>query len=121
METSQKLDPEFKAKWLAELRSGKHKQGRNTMYDTATDGLCCLAVAGLVCGLSKDEMAGVDIITQRLRNDVPEKKLALSKKAADLHYPEMLAAMDSVGKDLAEMNDDGKSFSEIADWIETNL
>ena len=119
-----KLPKEFKEKFLAELRSGKHKQGKSVMYNPADDSLCCLAVAGLVCGLTKDEMAGVDILTAENDYDDPSgRKNPSSKKAIhQLGYPLVLtASYDTKGCDLASMNDSGKSFSEIADWIEENL
>jgi len=37
------MNAEFKAAWLAALRSGEYKQGRNYLRDG--DGFCCLGVA----------------------------------------------------------------------------
>lgn len=124
MNTTNKLPKEFKERFLAELRSGKHKQGKNVMYNPADDSLCCLAVAGLVCGLTKDEMAGVDILTGGEDYDDPSgrKVLASIKALKELGYPLVLtASYDTKGCDLAKMNDSGKTFSEIADYIEINL
>jgi hypothetical protein len=119
--TSQKLDPEFKTKWVAALRSGEYTQGRHVMYNVTDDSLCCLAVAGLLCGLSKDEMNGVQILN--IEHDAKTNELALAQKAIPLGYPSVLIRNGSgcPAVILAEKNDGGKSFLEIADYIEANL
>lgn len=129
-----KLEPEFKTKWLEALRSGEYKQAQDylktTLWDeeldeaTAEVGYCCLGVAGKICGLTDEELNGHGMLYDIIDID-------------SLNVPKILALpyrMDVKGKcsshisdgrtvagTLANMNDDGKSFEEIADWIEENL
>lgn len=116
-----KLDPEFKAKFLAALRSGEYKQGKHTMYDSITDSLCCLAVAGVVCGIPKDEFKGIQILNLEDGAYAGEKEAAV--KAMAVGYPEILVrkSIGSIAVKLAQKNDEGESFPQIADWIDANL
>lgn len=122
METENKLPVEFKAKFLAELRSGKYKQGTQFLYNPVNNSVCCLGVAGLLCGLTKEEMANVDIICITKDTENARKNILSKKALQTMGYPRILAAhINSVGGDLAERNDSGDSFAEIADYIEANL
>lgn len=120
MET-QKLNPEFKAKFLAALRSGEYKQGKHTMYDASTDSLCCLAVAGVVCGIPKEEFKGIQILNLEYDAYAGEQEAAV--KAIAVGYPEILVrkSIGSIAVMLAQKNDEGQSFTQIADWIDANL
>lgn len=108
----QKLEPEFKAKWLEALRSGKYKQGACRLYAFTKHEprFCCLGVAGMVSGHTKSELR--NRMTFKIRENFE-------------HIPSQLIGDASnnilVGK-LATMNDDlGYDFKEIANWIEENL
>lgn len=106
-----KLDPEFKAKWVAALRSGEYKQGK---YNLLTEhhgacSFCCIGVAGMLRGISKEELSN-------------------KSNYDDPAYSKCLPELDrSILYVLGEMNDGSfnqvgaKSFSEIADYIEANL
>lgn len=108
---------EIKSKWLAALRSGKYEQGRKRLWDL-DDRYCCLGVL-------------VDLVE-------PEGWVTSSDELADAYYHSgscvhpPLDLLDRVGlpseesHKLASMNDGtdktpGKSFAEIADYIEANL
>lgn len=130
METFEKLDPEFKAKWVAELRSGKHKQGKYIMYNPAENSLCCLAVAAVITGIDKKAMAKMQIMNYADWGE--DHFLAVTLLAIENGYPKQLTCVKdqanifdadgaTAGHVLAKMNDGGKSFPEIADWIEANL
>jgi hypothetical protein len=112
-----KLDPEFKAKWLAELRSGKYSQTQGRLCDE--DGYCCLGVAGKAAGLwdTQLERMGGYLYRAKLR------KLKVSLPSLITGHANMRGGKgyNSIVAELAEMNDQGKSFSEIADYIEANL
>ena len=95
-----KLDSEFKAKWTAALRSGKFKQCTNTLHRNG--GHCCLGVAEIVLGLKSEDSKVLE------GEDFPE--IIRGKAGKNPHVA-----------DLTEMNDNGKTFSEIADYIEANL
>lgn len=106
-----KLDPEFKAKWTAALRSGEYKQGRHALMDKDKNEctFCCIGVAGVVRGIPKEE-------------------LLFKSSYDDPAYSKCLPGLEeSVLYALGEMNDGGwdgalrKPFSEIADYIEANL
>lgn len=44
------MNPEIKHQWTDALRSGKYRQGRNTLYDFDDDTYCCL---GVLCDLAE--------------------------------------------------------------------
>lgn len=107
---NQKLDPEFKAKWIAALRSGEYKQGKDEMLNESGE-MCCLAVAAHVCGVSKDNIRG---------HKYPSGLLPADRFKMPLFFQN--CRPDDGPWRLAVMNDiENKSFSEIADYIEKNL
>jgi hypothetical protein len=101
-------------KWVAALRSGEYKQGKGTLHNTTDNTYCCLGVLGRVWGLKQYKSAieprlcGYGSSATNFLDDEDFGKLAPKKSLA-------------VQSDLARMNDSGKSFEAIADWIEENL
>jgi hypothetical protein len=93
------LTPEQKANWLAGLRSGQYPQGQDVL-GTPEYGLCCLGVFCVV-------------------NNIPFEPHETGCAEGPRRLFDALG-YDARGK-LANMNDGGKSFAEIADWIEANL
>ena len=88
------LDKKLKRKWCAALRGGKWRQIKKNYHDDTEDGRCCLGVLGEIIG----GRPGCYCV---LLNEHLE---------------------DTLQGRLARYNDEqGKSFSEIADWIEENL
>ncbi len=89
-----KLQPEIKEAWCQALRSGRYRQGGGQLH--CSNGThCCLGVL-----------------------DKEQGRLADSSEA---YLSEELIPM-FVQNRLVDLNDDeGKSFGEIADWIEENL
>lgn len=45
-----RMNPEVKEQWLQALRSGEYKQGKTVLFNTSSDGFCCL---GVLCDLHK--------------------------------------------------------------------
>lgn len=88
------MDAYLKAKWVAALRSGDYKQGKNQLCDGAA--YCCL---GVLC-----EVAGIVY-------DATQKYI--------LDYGTLLTGSEQ--RLLATMNDNGCPFTEIADYIEEAL
>jgi hypothetical protein len=92
------MDDELKAKWVAALRSGEYKQGRNCYYNAAAGTHCCLDVLALV-----------------YHGGPAARGINHFHGAAEEELPPLVA------DELMRMNDSGTSFAEIADHIEANL
>ena len=138
------MNPEIKAQWIAALRSGEYRQGRNTLRD-AKDRFCCL---GVLCDLA--EKAGVISEPQQMSTGIyqyadgfsgrfrqigvlPEKVAEWSGLDDDMHAdpydPEV--ERDGVRRCLSALNDEGwepdpatstpLTFDQIADLIEEQL
>jgi hypothetical protein len=98
------MNAELKQKWVTALRSGEYKQAQKRLK--VGDAYCCLGVLCHIAGyriIEKDDMivAGEHVRDYRVLGD-----LGLDP---DLRQP------------LITMNDDGKTFGEIAAYIEFNL
>lgn len=120
-------------KWLDALRSGKYAQAKNQLYDG--NGFCCLGIADKVCfnayfepgtygGYFDDEDQSSSLSAHRAR------KLGLLKSVSQTEvdfvlskYVEVESLDDSATLNrqdvLMRLNDEGYSFEEIADAIET--
>jgi hypothetical protein len=123
-----KMNPEIKAKWVAALRSGEYAQtagtlNRQTANGDSPAGYCCL---GVLCDV------GVSDGVIEKQDGPPEYRHASYRLiGGETYWVDTMpssgisgwAGLDhSAESDLAEMNDGGgKSFSEIADFIEEKL
>lgn len=101
----QKLPKEFKEKWIAALRSGEYKQGRCQLEREGK--YCCLGVACVIADKN------INIMNyQYIPEDNKEVPYLLKGRDGD----NIIVAI------LTNMNDqEMRSFTEIADWIEENL
>lgn len=136
MTTYKKMDPKIKAKWLTALRSGNYRQVEGALrgFTVAEDGLsqtnkigyCCL---GVLCNIEsrhrwhkttddydKDFRYGSVGMTELGDNLVTASTTMPPKVLAEKWGLSLAAAQR-----LAAMNDAGKPFDEIADWIEKHL
>ena len=105
-----KLDPEFKAQWLAALRSGEYKQGRCALR-SIRDEYCCLGVACDVIDPNQwRSQFGMDT--------PPSWGSSMPSAVTTLPF---MGGLAEEASELAAMNDNGNSFAVIADWIEENL
>jgi hypothetical protein len=107
------MNPELKNSWLEALRSGNYKQSRLILR--GRDGYCCL---GVLCDLHPD----VDWI----RNTSGCAFYPFGVDEGYLGYlPDKASSWSGLTDEqqniLMIMNDDSKSFEEIADYIEKNL
>lgn len=111
--TGNKLPAEFKTKWLAALRSGEYKQGRAQLHNRAQNTFCCLGVACKIVAPDK-EIPNASHILHHYEDfkDVPTILKGYHNNSSSSDHP--------VYK-LISMNDRGKSFEDIANWIEKNL
>lgn len=98
------MDPEIKQKWLAALRSGEFAQANGALRKGET--FCCL---GVLCSVIDPEKWEFDEFYDG-------KDLSLTSE--NLNRVGLTRYAESA---LANMNDNGQSFPEIADYIEKNL
>lgn len=112
MDDNIKLPEDFKAKWVAALRSGEYKQGRLRLHN-ADNTYCCLGVAATICGVDMNIYGSHASIAERAEQQV---------YGSPLNVPVELSDNRMLQKRLWSMNDmENKSFLEIADYIEQNL
>ena len=136
------MNPEVKEKWLEALRSGKYKQGRNVLCSVNENGdrtYCCLGVLseiavqeGFAQSVVEDNAIRYDC---ELKNgsDLGEK-FTLTRRLADWAGLERINPPININGEvnedgdvlcytmsLAELNDAGRSFNEIAQLIEDQL
>lgn len=113
-----RLPKGFKKKWITALLSDKFEQSTDYLFDEYNNGYCCLGVACRIIH-PKLKLNFVRLITKK----------DFGKKYVKIKVPKILHGnADKSGKifnpivlKLAGMNDDGKSFKQIAAYIEKNL
>lgn len=115
------LNKEVKTKWLEALRGDQYTQANGVMYKETIDGkhsMCCLGVLEHICGTPLETFLVGD-------NGFPDDLGRYRKSPREgLREPISNIGIDSVNSIeayLAEMNDEGKSFEEIALFIEKYL
>lgn len=106
MSMKYKLPKEITEKWVTALRSGEYGQTTRLLTDF-NDNYCCLGVLCKTLNVS-DEDIGYN-----------NKSCIAFGQGSIVGIPKGLD--EGLHKILTEMNDSGKSFSEIADWIEENV
>lgn len=112
-----KMDPEIKAQWIADLRSGNFKQGSGHLkvkYSDSEEFLyCCLGVLAerqlSEYFVPENYQYGCSYVCGTSSTGIPSD--LIDKTTLD----------DNAQRPLARMNDRGVSFHSIADWIEENL
>lgn len=92
------MNQELKTKWVEALRSGRYLQGTSNLCRHGK--YCCL---GVLC-----EVAGRDDDWRdwNIKPFLGDGSYGIHEKQAE---------------ELADMNDSGKTFPEIADWIEKEI
>lgn len=141
------MNPQVKTEWLEALRSGEYKQGRGQLCRRTSEGdeFCCLGVLseiaarhGIVDRIETGETASAGnglTISYRMPFTYAASESAYLPLAvkdwADLDENNPVVMVGAEGADglmsgkyastLARQNDDGMSFSEIAELIENQL
>ena len=145
------MDTQTKTMWLEALRSGKYQQGEGrlctveTVYDAAdrlvldTPRFCCLGVLANELGFLETDFADPFLEVRARFEDATNAAMLPSTLDSFLglqdYAPRALIQLawpdddaDELAHDgvsisgvLANLNDQGKSFAEIADIIEANL
>ena len=111
---------EAQTKWLEALESGAYAQTGNRLKDS--NGFCCLGVACEVLGVAATKSENVEEPWMYEGESLLcplsiVEKLRLRSNNGDIADP---PAGDPNGRTLAEMNDVGASFSEIAAFVRAN-
>lgn len=111
------IDPEFKAKWLEALRSGRYRQTRDKLRDKV--GFCCLGVA---CDISGKGTWKASLSSNGKQMQMFVSPYGSSKTCIPYPLLEEIGLTEAEHKSLANLNDSRKAtFANIADWIERNL
>ena len=121
------MDAELKAKWIAALRSGEFKQGKN--YLRRGGAHCCL---GVLCEILKDQVGGEWLPTNAMFPNVGASFAVRDDygrtSGANDFLPYKVASSVGINhyqmEKLAELNDNpdgGLGFHEIANYIEEYL
>ncbi len=119
-----KLDPEFKAKWVKELRGDNFFQAQEKLFDEAdTRYVCCIGL-GLCVHEGVTDITEIEGFQDTHGEDLTDKAAALigltgiEVNGDNYPFPEVTSALS----ELVDMNDTrGKDFRDIANWIEQNL
>lgn len=120
----EKIDPEMKTAWLQALRSGRYRQATGSLKCEVDDdgtkfvGHCCLGVLGEEIGMMTQKCNASG--EYGFRPIAKKKAVSAATLLLDTNYKHIILNEATQSK-LAEMNDSGKSFSVIADWIEKTL
>jgi hypothetical protein len=122
-----KMKPEIKAEWLDALRSGEYQQASGKLYDAQTGGYCCL---GVLCDLA--ERRGIVSRTADgdgtvffgsahaiVDDDGVQEWAGLVSPNPEVPDPDYVDGKFKTS--LAGLNDEGKTFAELADMIERYL
>ena len=109
------MDRVFAKKWVNALRSGKYKQCQKTLHDG--EGFCCLGVAIDLLGVKWRKSVDGEYYPGYSREhmvlpDKIRKQIGMKNQAGRVVCNNVY---------LSELNDNGKSFDEIADIIEKNV
>lgn len=113
------MDADLKSKWIEALRSGKYSQAKGKLRDLIDgNSYCCLGVLCVVSGAKferDDEDGWVPYLNgKNIRNAYGDEYLAYS-------FICKIGLSHQTQTHLTKLNDDGKPFFEIADFIEKNV
>lgn len=108
------MDTKLKKEWVDALRSGKYKQTRGKLKSRA-GGFCCLGVLCEVMGIKP-------VWRSEDKSPVHGEYLYDSEECILTHNLRLRAGISPHEEGaLIDLNDNGKKFPEIANWIEENL
>lgn len=105
------MKQEYKQPWIDALRSGDYKQGKTHLHSDSK--FCCL---GVLCEINPAVATKtMSLLDFYARYDGDSAQLTSNlREEFDISETDMDRLM-------TKNDSDGKSFSEIADWIEQNL
>lgn len=108
------MKAELRTQWLAKLRSGEIPQGVGALEKDGK--CCCLGVLCLVAKVPRTEH--VFMFDDALGSPAYSNSTVYGRLHAEIEGHG--SGCKRIGT-LMHMNDNGKSFAEIADWIETHI
>ena len=113
-----KMNPEIKARWVAALRSGRYQQGQGFLNKDGA--LCCL---GVLCDLyDPDAWVATGDGVAHMNDSVSFPPMEVNEWAGfDAMPDEIEVSINGCTQGLADHNDSGRTFLEIADAIEEQL
>lgn len=103
-----KFSEEIAKKWIRALKSGDFEQGKGQLARHRSDGIeyfCCLGVLKSTLDIKSDSACYI-------------ADLVLGEMGSEINVFYLLPG--EIQKKLAEMNDDGASFRQIAAYIKKN-
>ena len=110
------MDAKLKRKWVRALRGGQYVQGTGLLVSNEGTQFCCIGVLADVQGCVWQESDGENLVPI-----LPRSRKPLCADGTDHLNPRRAGLSRPRQARLIEMNDAGKSFAEIADYIEQNL
>jgi hypothetical protein len=114
------LTSKQKSEWIAALRSGKFKQGRNKLFDECNNSYCCLGVLAKINGLD----VSTELLTEEHHESIQlhDWSESFSYKGVNMgNFKTMNIERIRSYLSLGEANDNGVPFLEIADHLEKHL
>lgn len=106
------IDKETKAKWVEDLRSGQYQQLNGALFD-GDNSYCCLGV------LQRIRRKDVPVA---IKHEYPDGEVWWEDPFEEFpYYEEEFQNLVPIWDELSNINDNGYSFSEIADVIEKNV
>ena len=100
------MDKAIKEKWIKALRSGRYKQGIQQLYNPSTKGYCCLGVLAKIQGAKLEQLAESMFLEYELK-----------VYACDIR-PKSQRVLSRMNDGGGPYEKSGKTFKEIADYIE---
>lgn len=95
-------------KWIPALRNPENRQGRGVLMDAA-GAMCCLGLAMREAGVPYETQPGSNAVFDGGADTMPK----IEQCSGIIGIPRSLA------NSLAECNDNGATFAQIADFLET--
>lgn len=109
------MNPEIKHQFCKALRSGRYKQGRGVLRKTKRSGAEFCA-SGVLCDLHAKATGGRWVGDAYLNCvDIPSKEVL---EWCGVKIGTMLTSDDGLPRTLERLNDNGKTFEELAAMIE---
>lgn len=116
-----KMNPKIKKQWVAALRSGDYKQGKKRLRNSR-GAFCCL---GVLCNLHAKAHPQIAAFEKKKLEYMGCEELPPNDVCIWAGFAEgdanPFVTINGVGVGVAEHNDNGRSFAEIADAIEKQL